>query len=263
MYRFIGREPRFDVPPEEGLEKSPYYWWWRYLRNNEEYRRACEAGGAGCLNDLYRDFGDIRDDDFQSWWGNGGDNHGKIFAEQTRLSEARLLKSKSDWESYMGAYPYVVIAVDMRYGLDVAKEDTKKALMEEFEKRGGGKPPIHKRYSTAKYRLTRNINNDTCRFGIELYERLSIKPRAGNRLTDDEYWDAANEIQLDGRYIERKDDPPSRLRTKKTEMVLIAKRVLREATKMVQVTSEGVFPSRRPVEFDVIDRYVAENRQDV
>lgn len=67
-----------DYSPEE-LPKPPfknakswqisvYYFWWLFLREHEGYRATCEAGGKGDYSILYRDFGDVRDDNFMAWW---------------------------------------------------------------------------------------------------------------------------------------------------------------------------------------------------
>lgn len=58
-------------PPYEGAaphERSVYFYWWSFLRENEDYVRCCKEGGAGPFGRLYQDFGDVRDDDFMSWW---------------------------------------------------------------------------------------------------------------------------------------------------------------------------------------------------
>ena len=48
--------------------RSGYYYWWAFLRENDEYMACCERGGTGEHADLYKDFGDIRGDDFFKWW---------------------------------------------------------------------------------------------------------------------------------------------------------------------------------------------------
>jgi len=58
---------------------SVYYFWWRFLREHQGYRDCCEKGGEGAYADLYRDFGDIRGNDFRSWWKNIGRH---LFSEQ-------------------------------------------------------------------------------------------------------------------------------------------------------------------------------------
>jgi hypothetical protein len=59
------------TPPYRGAppwECSVYYWWWAYLRCNQGYLEACARNGEGNFATLYRDFGDVRGEDFWSWW---------------------------------------------------------------------------------------------------------------------------------------------------------------------------------------------------
>lgn len=51
---------------------SMYYYWWAFLRENDAYLACCENGGEGQMAQLYRDFGDVRDNDFMRWWIGGG-----------------------------------------------------------------------------------------------------------------------------------------------------------------------------------------------
>lgn len=51
---------------------SMYYYWWAFLRENSDYIACCANGGEGPMANLYRDFGDVRHDDFMDWWIGGG-----------------------------------------------------------------------------------------------------------------------------------------------------------------------------------------------
>ena len=53
-------------------QRSVYYYWWAFLRENQAYMATCDANGVGDKAALYRDFGDIRDDNFMGWWRKGG-----------------------------------------------------------------------------------------------------------------------------------------------------------------------------------------------
>lgn len=47
---------------------SVYYFWWLFLKEHVGYQDCMEAGGSGEYAGLYKDFGDIRNDDFMGWW---------------------------------------------------------------------------------------------------------------------------------------------------------------------------------------------------
>jgi hypothetical protein len=58
-------------------QQSVYYYWWAFLREHRGYIETCANGGGGEYQLLYEDFGDIREDDFWSWWR----THQNLFAE--------------------------------------------------------------------------------------------------------------------------------------------------------------------------------------
>lgn len=71
---------RLPNPPYPSAEKwkcSVYYYWWLYLKRNADYRLTCEHNGNGPCADLYRDFGNIFETDFRTWW----ESHWTLFAE--------------------------------------------------------------------------------------------------------------------------------------------------------------------------------------
>lgn len=80
--------------PKSAWESSVYYWWWAYLRQNERYLECCNSGGKGELAVLFAKFGDVRGDDFRSWWKEpieGVERGAYLFAEPATNS-IRLLE---------------------------------------------------------------------------------------------------------------------------------------------------------------------------
>ena len=67
---FLAPYPTFGTAKNRKSEafqkKSPYYWWWAYLKRNQDYLECCANGGEGRLAHLYKDFGDVRDKEFES-----------------------------------------------------------------------------------------------------------------------------------------------------------------------------------------------------
>lgn len=62
------KRPAKPFAEAAGWQCSVYYYWWKFLRLSEGYKKNYEAGGEGLCAKVYRDFGDVRDDDFQAWW---------------------------------------------------------------------------------------------------------------------------------------------------------------------------------------------------
>jgi hypothetical protein len=87
--------PHKDAP---AYQASIYFWWWEYLKRNECYQVTCDGGGSGPLSGLYRDFGNVFEGDFLSWWR----AHRRIFAERSGLvqdlPDAAALRSKILYE---------------------------------------------------------------------------------------------------------------------------------------------------------------------
>ena len=117
LIHFSAPSPRFGRAnnrlPVGHQHRSPYYWWWAYLRRNSDYLACCERGGMGEMAELYRDFGDVRQDDFHGWWTADGRGAG-LFGEQqleVRLSE---LTSAAEWRAEWQADDVMVIAVPLR-----------------------------------------------------------------------------------------------------------------------------------------------------
>ena len=87
-------------PPYSGAkfyECSVYYYWWAFLRESEEYIQSCERGGKGQHAELYKDFGDVRGDDFFAWWKRGGR---ELFCEQ-EIGRIEVLLSGSTVEEQL------------------------------------------------------------------------------------------------------------------------------------------------------------------
>lgn len=60
--------PKRPFPDAPSYMRSVYYYWWAYLRENEEYHAQYDATIGSSLNDLYHDFGDVRGEEFWTWW---------------------------------------------------------------------------------------------------------------------------------------------------------------------------------------------------
>ena len=88
-------------PPFDGAKPwqcSVYYFWWRYLREQRSlYAVLPSSGGRGKFAKLYRDFGDVRGDDFWAWWkahqhlfSEPPANHTKVVEERQAVKSRRL-----------------------------------------------------------------------------------------------------------------------------------------------------------------------------
>lgn len=92
--KILRKDPAGEVnsvlpfPKAKPWQCSVYYFWWCFLKEHEGYRKCCENDGKGPYADLYRDFGDVRGNNFRSWWKNTGS---QLFAEHPSGSGASVM----------------------------------------------------------------------------------------------------------------------------------------------------------------------------
>ena len=55
-------------PTPDRWRDNIYFYWWEFLRRNEGYIRHCEDPIDSEYSQLFEDFGDVRSNDFASWW---------------------------------------------------------------------------------------------------------------------------------------------------------------------------------------------------
>ena len=75
----------------------PYYAysWFEFLRRNKEYEDTCRSGGEGRLNGLYKDFGDVFNLDFKTWWKT--DDRGATLFANALPPEFKIIKDSSEF----------------------------------------------------------------------------------------------------------------------------------------------------------------------
>ena len=149
-------------------QKSPYYWWWAYLRRNADYIACCEQNGEGALAQLYKDFGDVREDNFHAWWTKDGRSV-KLFSEKPLVTHLTELESVADWNEYWTAEDVMVVVVPLR----VAKRRLKGQFAKLLENRHSGKqgrPAVASQLCTAKYTLARNYTIPNLQTMLSVYD---------------------------------------------------------------------------------------------
>jgi hypothetical protein len=114
--RYEHTEPKFRATPSpreaQQWRKSVYYWWWRYLRLNEDYRRCCESKGRGSMRAIYKDFGNVFDVDFRTWWLDGKRGE-TLFAEPAATLTLRELHDAKEWDKSWNRKDVMVISVPL------------------------------------------------------------------------------------------------------------------------------------------------------
>lgn len=160
-------------PPFSGAPRhmcSMYYFWWAFLRESEAYIACCENDGNGPLADIYRDFGDVRDEDFMKWWIGGGR---LLFCEplEDAVCIVRDLRDEHDPESR------VLLSVPKDGDIDRIVAEVKTALGELRSRRR----PTNEPDSRARYKILSTAKLQSLYRELEIYKLKKAKPTMGNK----------------------------------------------------------------------------------
>jgi len=226
------REETLPEKPYRGCkpyERSVFYFWWAFLRENEAYMEACANGGHGDMASLYRAFGDVRGDDFLTWWRSPGS---RLFCEPLE----RLVRvhdvDQSGSVTLTNATDQMVVTFpidgDIKRILAEVKVRVKRAQLQSQQ---------HSDYSSARFPVERNP------VLTALHKRLRVwQIRRQN--PDLAFHRVAQEAGLKFSYDA--DNP--------TQRGIVALRYHKEASFLVEYAGKGRFPvynasqaAKRPV----------------
>ena len=154
---FKGRHPIFT---HRGLqttksgtwwESNFYYLWFEYMKRSDYYRKVCEKKGKGNQK-LYKDFGDIRDKDFKTWWNEKVDNGRQargnfLFAEPNlQANEFVEYDELMSFQSDIDESKVKVIVIPTFLKKDVALERVRRLMRDkyEYDSKSRARYPINK-----------------------------------------------------------------------------------------------------------------------
>lgn len=224
-------------------QRSPYYWWWQYLRRNEDYLRCCAAGGKGKLAALYRDFGDVRQDDFHRWWTT--DSRGAfLFAEQPLAVKFGELESAAQWQSHWDKAAVMVVAVPLNVSKRRLKGSFARLLDSRHTGNKSGRPAMSKLKdtSTARYKLERNYTIRGLASALDVYDEW-LKNQAlpaSERLT---LWQIGKKLNLNKAAAKDAESSSTADRlVGRNVLGATVSRYVRQAKAMIENTAAGKFP---------------------
>jgi hypothetical protein len=220
-------------------QRSPYYWWWAYLRRNIDYLDCCENGGNGRLAWLYADFGDVRSDDFRTWWGGKTNRGAELFAEK-RLDFAVLkLEEPDDWIEELKTENVLVVAFNKDLGRRQLQSRFAALLQKEVASKRG-RPVMGSGISTARYPLHRNFTVHNLKTMLAVYDawhQNQQQPRSQQRAQ----WQLGNDIKLVQNAISKDKDIDAT--NKRAIMTAAFGRSLAAAKRIITNTANGQFPN--------------------
>lgn len=218
--------------PAFAWEGSVYYWWWAYLKRNQEYLACCENAGVGALADHYKDFGDVRGDDFKAWWSEN-DRGARLFAEPKAEDSVRVLEEGEKASS-------AALALTLSLPLNLPKKfllQRCRDLLADVRKGGVGK--LYARASDARYKVTGQPNLVALKRALMVYDAIEASKRMKPKKP---YWRIATELDL----IEDKDkvqptDSPMVAEDKRNVMKAIVGRLKKRAEVLIEQSASKEF----------------------
>jgi hypothetical protein len=222
---------------ERSWKRSVYYWWWAYLKRSPEYLACCEAGGKGKLASLYKDFGDVRGDDFKAWW-REGDRGATLFAEPAVEVSVRVL-NEGDAITDPAKGLSVYLPLNLPNGFLVKRV---KDLLNAIRKGKRGVQYGRADKSNAKFKFDGQPNLKALEKTLKVYDML--KERANNPTTPHiPYWKIAQRAGIieDKGKILPTDSVPEADR-KRAVMTAIVIRLKKRAEATIENVGKGVFP---------------------
>lgn len=223
-------------------QRSPYYWWWAYLRRNEDYLACCEREGKGKLSKLYKDFGDVRSDDFIAWWGGSLQRGTTLFAErQAEIKLCRLI-SKDEWQDEWSSDDQVaVFAVNMSIGRRLLQQMFATELAK-HHKGKRGRVALSSVTSTARYPLHRNFSQHNLRIMLETYD-VWLANQCLPKEDRVPLWAIGDSIKLVADSVSKKTDTPAERTAKHNVMSVAVSRYVKNAKAIIANTARGQFPN--------------------
>ena len=221
-------------------QRSPYYWWWAYLKRNADYIACCDGGGAGELAALYKDFGDVRGDDFRTWWGAPNNKGAYLFLEQALELSVQKIDTPQQWDSRWGDN-VLVVAVNLELGRRKAQKQFADLLLaESFSKRG--RKSMSTTISTARYALHRNFTSNNLKVMLSVYDAVT----ANDVLQKEErlkLWQIGESLKLAPVAMPSKYDNAYDTRDKHKTMTMTVSRHYSNARAIVANTAKSEFPN--------------------
>ena len=243
MTSFLAPYPTFGtknkrLPPSQ-YERSPYYWWFEYLRRNADYIKCCEANGKTKLSKLYEDFGDVRDIEFRVWWTK--EQRGtKLFGEKKFDIKFEELIDKSKWNEEWQAEDVLIVSVPLEH----SKRTLQKwfaTLLKRRHSAKRGRTAMKWSKSTAKYPINRNYTIASLRTALEVYdEYVENLSRGEGKL---KIWEMGVKLKLVQSAMPKSTDTKEDRLVKRNVMAATVVRYYKQAQKIIESTSKGVFPN--------------------
>lgn len=241
--KFLADAPNFGTknkPAKLSLQtRSPYYWWWVYLRRNEDYLKCCEGGGKGKYAKIYKDFGDVREDDFKKWWKEKGV---ELFSEK-HVSEGgdmvlMELTDKSQWNDLWTSDKVLVVAMPLTSSKRYLQSRFNALLKKRHTTKRGRQYKTFEE-SSAKYPLAKNYTIRNLETTLAVYDEY-LKHKG--QVPKVPYWKIGQNMRLVPSAMTTDDMSMNERQVYRNVMGASVKRYIVNAEKMIANAALGKFP---------------------
>lgn len=236
---FLAKHPTFGTKNNRKSlsyqQRSPYYWWWACLRRNEEYLKCCEKKGKTKLSAIYKDFGDVRSDDFKAWWDAKGV---ALFGEKPSTVVVKELDNKDEWEDGWTKEQVMVVSIPMTF----SKRDITRyfgALLKKRHTAKRGRTATKNIKSTSAYPLSRSFSTESLRIALDIYDIYMAAKKSGEKIT---LWQIGNKLKVVRSCVISPTDTPATITDKQNTLAATVKRYLNQAEKAIKNSATGSFP---------------------
>ena len=218
--------PYAGVPPEQ---RSVYYYWWAFLRENKEYLACCERRGKGDMAELYRDFGDVRGEDFFDWWIKCGR---ELFCEQ----EGLVIKIHDELPQHHDFDNELLVTIPLASNTRRALEELEHAMQRLVNRQARRKAPTGRTMSTARYQIHTNPIIKSLHDTLKVWQLSERYRQEGNSIP---HYKLADELRLSISKEHPGDDPDTRMLKSS-----VISRALKEAGNLIENVGQGRFPDK-------------------
>ena len=205
-------------------QRSIYYWFYQHLRRNKDYLDCCANNGNGKLADLYKDFGDVRVDDFKQFWA----ANASLFAEQQK-SIITDINTKDEFVN------------DGRKVIALSFDDSKKELRKAFNRwlkrhhtTKRGRKPLALNTSTAKYPIHKHFDLNAIQIALDCYDKHKENEDNGKPLKQ---WQLAETFNF-----RKFNKDIETLNFHRNVITALFKRYRVRAEKRINAVANGIFP---------------------
>jgi hypothetical protein len=175
-YPRFGRGVYSDANPPSTVKSSPFFWWFMFLRLNTDYQDTAKHNGVGKCSELFKDFGDVTNIDFKSWW----NVHSYLFAEEASKYKLKIAESKVDLAPFNSA-EVVNVVVPLSWSQKSLKKHFSMLLDKLNVEKGKRGPKVGSH--TAKYSIGRRWNCGAMETAYKVYVARQANMEKGAKET--------------------------------------------------------------------------------